>query len=345
MAEQQGKKTKRGGMGKWIALGCLAGCAPFLVTCVTVIIIMAAVVVPATMVTDSISRYPGGAWAIEQGARFMQATGRETELDPDEIRQLRDAFDDEMAMDEVLAQCFRGAPDVKPTQETLFVASKEERDEIIRYRDAKLNYNRELEQYKRDHDRWRARMVDYERRVKEAKRRNYRPDQIPDPPKEPQKPVRPQELPQKSYEMTAAERGGVSASADIDPALISIEQAAVPANTALRDGKGRASSAVNEVIDSVPEGTSEPVARLYLTVAFAGGVTGWNHFTAIMDTSGLSTVTEDQVDSVASSFFAPGLDLTPYSKAVDASIISLIVEGQIDGDTQRAMRSFEDCRA
>ena len=337
-------KKRRSGKAKWLALGCLGGCFPLLGLTAVLITVMASVVIPVSAVTDSISRYPGGVWAAEQGARLMQATGRDPEIGPDEVRQLREAFDSEMAMDELLAKCFRGAPDVRPTQDTVFVASKEERDEIIRYRDAKLNYNRQIQQYQRDYDRWRVRMADYQHRVQIAKRRGYRPDQIPPPPEEPQRPVRPPELPEKSYRMTAAERGGVSASADVDPALISIEQAAVPANSTLRDARGRATPAVNKVVDSIPKGTSEPVARLYLTVAFAGGVTGWKHFMAIMNTSGLTTVTDDQVDRVAASFFAPGFDLSPYTKAVDAAIISLLIEEQIEGDTTVAMRSFEDCR-
>lgn len=338
------EKKRKSGKAKWWALGCLGGCFPLLGLTAVMITVMAAIVVPVSAVTDSISRYPGGVWALEQGARFMQAAGRDTDMTPDDIRELRAALDGEMAMDELLAECFRGAPDVRPTQDTVFVASKEERDEIIRYRDAKLNYNRQIQQYQHEYDRWRMRMADYQRRVHVAKRRGYRPEQIPPPPTKPQRPVRPPELPEKSYRMTAAERGGVSASADVDPALISIEQAAVPANTTLRDSRGRATPAVNKVVDSVPKGTAEPVARLYLTVAFAGGVTGWKHFMAIMNTSGLTTVTDDQVEHVASSFFAPGLDLSPYTKAVDAAVISLLVEGQIEGDTSAAMRSFEDCR-
>lgn len=338
------EKKPKSGKAKWLALGCFAGCFPLLGLTAVMITVMAAVVVPVSGVTDSISRYPGGVWATEQGTRFMQAAGRDTEMGADDIRQLRAAFDDEMAMDKLLATCFRGAPDVRPTQDTVFVASKEERDEIIRYRDAKLNYNRQIQQYQNDYDRWRAKMADYRRRVYIAQRRGYRPEQIPPPPTKPERPVRPPELPEKSYRMTAAERGGVSASADVDPALISIEQAAVPANTTLRDARGRATPAVNKVVDSVPKGTSEPVARLYLTVAFAGGVTGWQHFMAIMNTSGLPTVTDGQVAQVASSFFAPGFDLSPYTKAVDAALISLLIEGQIEGDTSRAMRSFEDCR-
>ena len=341
MSDTKQKKSK----SKW-GLGCVLGLlifgTPALLLVVVLVVVITAVAIPTTMATDSISRYPGGTWVAE---KLFQANGREGELSKDEIGEVRSQFDEEMADDKELQECFRGSPEVTPKQETLFVATPQERDEIIRYRDARLNYNRDLAQYRRDHDRWRARMIDYQKRVRIAKARHYRPVQIPPPPKEPQPPVRPEELPEKSYRMTAQERGGVSASADIDPSLISIEQAAVPENSPLRDDKGRATSQVNKVIDSVPKGTTEPVARLYLTVAFAGGVTGWNHFKAVMDTSGIREVNKDQVPQIAQSFFAPGADLEPYSKAVSAAVMSLLIENQISGDMSVAMREFEDCRA
>lgn len=336
------KKKNKSKMGLGCVLGLLIFGTPAMLLTVVLVVVISAVAIPTTMATDSISRYPGGTWVAEQ---LFQANGREGELTKEEIGEVRSQFDEEMAKDEDLQQCFRGSPEVMPKQETLFVASPQERDEIIRYRDAKLNYNRDLAQYRRDHDRWRARMIDYQKRVRIARARHYRPDQIPPPPKEPQPPVRPEELPEKSYRMTAQERGGVSASADVDPSLISIEQAAVPENTPLRDDKGRATSQVNKVIDSVPKGTTEPVARLYLTVAFAGGVTGWNHFKAVMDTSGIREVGKDQVPQIAQSFFAPGADLAPYEKAVSAAIMSLLIENQISGDMSVVMKEFEDCRA
>ena len=44
------------------------------------------------------------------------------------------------------------------------------------------------------------------------------------------------------------------------------------------------------------------------------------------------------------SFFAPESDLSPYIKAVDAALITLIVEEQVKGDMSRALATFEDCR-
>ena len=331
--------------GKWVAgLGLGCGCLiPLGMVTASIVVILAAAAIPVSLVGDSVNRYPGGVWVENI---LMKALGREDVLDRDEVVELRGLIDEEVGGDMELAQCFRGAPPVRPVQETLFVASKQERDAIIKYRQQRLDYNADLEAYARDYQRWQRVMADYKRRVAIAQRRGYRPDQIPDPPKPPHKPVRPPELPEKSWKMTAKERGGVSASADVDPELISIEQAAVVANTPLRDDKGRATSAVNRVINQIPEGTSEPVARLFLTVAFAGGVTGWEHFMAIMNTSGItaSQLNDDNVDQVAVSFFAPESDLSPYIKAVDAALITLIVEEQVKGDMSRALATFEDCR-
>lgn len=343
MTRPQGDTREKKKKSRWpiiVAGAAGIGCLPAFIIMAGVAAIISSMAVPVTMISDSLSRYPGGTWVADQ---FYQANGREQELSKEEIAEIRGVFDEEMGKKRDIGACFRGAPAVRPVQETLFVASPEERRQIIEYRDARLNYNAKLKQWVRDHDRWERAMWDYNRRLRVARQRHIPAREIPAPPREPERPARPPELPDKSWRLTAAERGGVSASADINPDLISTDAAAVPANTPLRDERGRATPAVNRVIDSVPKGTSEPVARTYLTVAFAGGVTSWKHFIAIMETSGLSTITDEQVPGVALSFFAPEVDLRPYQKAVDAALVSLIMEGQVEGKIQRPLRIFEDC--
>lgn len=139
-----------------------------------------------------------------------------------------------------------------------------------------------------------------------------------------------------------AKRGAVSASAEVNVDLISTQPAVVPSGEQIMDGD-QVTNKVNDLINEIPPGTDVGTAQTFLLVAYSGGVVNWQHFTAILDASDIEMIPSQSTLDIAAQFFEPGIDFSPYYTAVNASLISLSVDGTVTGSVKTAANSFGHC--
>lgn len=257
---------------------------------VTIFMVMAMAMTAATAVTNVVDRLPGGTWLAENVFRRLDLPGltAPTQDEADEITQMLDEHPE-------ITHCLAAAPPVEGEAVTLFIATEDEKRDIIAYQNERRTQSRGRDTASRD------------------RTRNI-----------------------------AAERGAVSASAGIDPDLISTQPAVVPTGQQIMDGD-KAVNSVNDLINQVPPGTDVGTAQTFLLVSYAGGVVNWRHFATVLAEAGIESVHTSQTFDIAEQFFEPGIDFAPYFTAVNASLISLSIDGIIDGSVAEASRAFSHC--
>lgn len=280
-------------------------------------------------VTSVVDRVPGGAWFSDG---ILRASGNpdlaegSTDISPEDAYELRGTLDEESE----LMQCLSQAPPVTKVSESLYIANEQEKADVIAFQD------RLRQEYIDRQNERRRQAAEAGRPIRETSR-----------PRDPSASLPPYmgRVP-ANVVPDGADRGVVredlSPSAFIHPDLISTYPAVVPVGEQIRDGN-RMTSEVNHAIDQVPKGATVGAAQTYLLVAFAGGVTSWEHFTKVLGAMDYERVPPSQTLSVASRFFTPDVDFDPYIRAVNAAVISLAADEVIVGSVANASRSFTDC--